>query len=539
MHRWRYRLGRRGELGYRTMNRAFALLVFLAALCCIGARDGTQVTWGTAPATITTITAIGQGGGLAQVGGTNFVGTVSDPPSAWVFLSGFPGPATPFTVTYNSSTSLYLTLASGSYSTGFYTIEIQGTDGQKIKDTSNFQITPDLTPATIFGSNLKAQYICNLATCSGSCTTGSGIVTIPDQSGNSNTLNLVSTTAPTIQQNDTRFSQPNVTTCVMTAGSSTSLGISALNVGGSPAAIYTFGAVDVTAATGTLQGLWNYFTTSGLNIGVTNISSVLEFTSTYLTTGSLTGIAPLLNPAILETGYNGTTAVSAVNNAVISSHAYANAVTNSQSFYVGQYNGTDFSSFVWPEIDIVNVVPTTTQALQMNQYYNATYGVTAFPGYLYNTGMLASTASTPIRIQNSAGLTNYYTSTAVALVNGSTSYACTNAGLVGTTSINSMDQTCVSTPPGTYDLAITNPDGRLKSYSGVVNVTSGTTAWTNFGTSVTEWYSAANVTCSASPCVSGSSGITSYFDQAALGNTPTQGVFADEPIWQSGVGDST
>jgi hypothetical protein len=244
--------------------------------------------------------------------------------------------------------------------------------------------------------------------------------------------------------------------------------------------------------------------------------------------------------AIPETGINGTTTTYSVNNAVSGSASSVLAPSSSQTFYIGVRNEvSQYGSFHWPEIDVVNVVPTSTQIAAMLQYYNDAYGVTLPPGFLYATPVAANTASAPLRIQNSAGRTNYYATTVVSLVSGSTTYTCTESAITGAGSVQSIDVTCPSTPAGTYDLYMQNPDGRSTTYSNAITVTSATNAWTNWGFEVIEWYSAGNITCSSSPCVSGSSTVTSYFDLSAMGQSPTQGTSADQPVWYSGVGDST
>jgi hypothetical protein len=482
---------------------------------------------------------IGTAGGLSQVSGGNFVGSASNPPKAWIFLSGYPGPATSMSVTYNSSSSLYMTLAGpGPYATGVYPVQIDDTDGRSVLDMGNLHITPEINPATEFGANLIFDYDCSLATCSGSCTTGSAIAAVPDQTSNGNTLNLVSATAPTIQQNDTRFSQPNVTTCVMSSANSTYLEQASLSLAGA-STLYVFGAVYVTNNPAAVQGIWDWSfgpMTAGVNY------SPSQLFIGFGQPGNITGINAYNMGAILV---NGATASGAqtmyVNNAVSGSGSYGgNAPASGHPFYIGErISGAGFGSFVWPRIFGVNVVPTATNRLHMAQFLNNEYGVTPDPGYLFNTGMAASTASTPLRVQNSAGLTNYYTGTTASLVSGANSYSCTNGGLVGASGTNSMDLVCPSTPVGTYDLDIINPDGNTHSYSGVVTVTAGNTPWTTFGENVTEQFDAAHVTCSASPCVSGSSGVTSHFDMSALGLLPTQSTFANEPTWHSGVGDAT
>lgn len=514
-----------------------ALLALLCAAPVPNGAQGTVINWGTPAPTVSVVEGIGTGGGTAAVSGANFVGSAANPPTSSLFLSGYPGPAMAMGVTYNTNASLALTLEAGVYEAGIYPFQIHDTDDQALLVRGEFTIGSELTPPVIFGVNLVLQGICAQATCTGGpCTTGSSIATVPDLSGSANPLNVVSATAPTIQQNDSRFSAPGVTTCVMSAANSTFLEQASLSIGGSPTALYVFGAFDVTA-TGATQVVWSH-NASNLVLQA-NATPVWNFLPPGVLVASPP--SPYLNPAIVEAGNNSVTSTAAVNNAIFASSAAANTIQNAKSFYVGfKTAASTYGSFVWPEIDVVNVLPTSTQAAQMAAYFNDTYGVTPLPGYSYNTGMAANTANAPLRIQNTPGLTNYYATTTVALVSGSTSYACTNAGLVGSSGVNSMDQLCASTPAGVYNLAITNPDRSAPvTYTNAVTVTSATTAWTNFGFSTLAWFSAANVTCSSSPCVSGSSGITSYFDQSAMGHTPTQSTFADEPIWHSGVGDAT
>ncbi len=520
------------------MKHARAIIVALATLCCLAPAPfggSVAVTWGTAAPFTTGMSDIGTAGGLSQVSGGNLVGSALNPPQAWIFLNGYPGPATSLSVTWNSSSSIYLTLSGpGPYAVGVYPVQILDPDGQTLVDLGNLHITAETTPATEFGANLVFDYDFSQSNCSGACTTGSSIVTTPDQTANGNTLTPPGN-APTIQLNDTHFSQPNVTTAVFVSSSSQSLERASLAIGASPAALYIFGVVYMTSGAAN-QGIWDWSIVP-FTFYVNNPTPVYTMQGIGTPTGAPT---PGSSCVIAMTGWNGTTANFTLNNALVKTAADANGPQTNEPFYVGyRVASASYGNFVTPRIFGVNIVPTATNMLHMAQYLNNKYGCTADPGFLYATPMKASTASAPLRVQNTNGLANYYTGTTANLVCGGTSYACTNAGIVGVSGVNSMDLSCASTPAGTCDLDIVNIDGNSHSYSNAVTVTSSTNAWTNFGFTTLIWLGADNVTCSAPTCLSGSSGITSYFDKAAMGQIPVQSTFANEPTWYSGVGDST
>lgn len=527
------------------MKRLVGWLALLAAILC-GAPASAQTPlrlqgqFSQTPS-ITSLGTIGVGGGLAVAVGTGFSGSSGDPPTGAIFLSGWPGVPTPLTVAWSSSTSLNLTLAAGTYTAGSYTIELIFPNGTTLVDIGALAITNTLTPLQIYAGCLIGDWPVSACTCSSTCTTGSAVVNCADTSGNAQDKNVPSSTAPTIKLSDPLFTQPNVTSLVGVQANSTSIKRSVFSFGdaGTAFGFWIGGNTIAAPAFALLEQYSPPSSAPNMNIAVNTTTGFTQIGwggNSAATTIDIIGLGTILASSYQNDGGMNYY----VNNAnpVFGTAPAAYSLDAGGVYMTADNNSSPTSAWSghWVEDWALNCVPTALQRSESAQYLNNIYGITAAPGFKQATVVAASTSNAPLRVLNS--LTNYSTGTNVFLVSGAVQNACTTQS---TTTSTWLDLLCPSLSAGSYDLLIENPDGRAATYPGAVTVTTATSDWTIFGLADVGSYIAlaANMTCSPSPCISGTSLCSAWTDGAALGNTLSQSTGANQVTWYSGVGDST
>lgn len=537
-------LGSRARRILRAVHVAAALGVSCTAASSARAQvaPSPQIATGfsTKP-TVTSVGVVGTNGGRSAILGTNFLQSSTDVPTIDVFLSGYPGTATHLTVAFLSSTSMTGTLAAGSYAAGSYTMVVTFPNSYALILPGAFTITTALTFAAIYGSCLVGDWPASVCTCSGTCITGSAVVTCPDTSGGGQDFNVLSPAAPTVKLNDPLFQQPNVTSLVMSHSGNSGLERATFTFTSGTAFGFYIGAYTTTAPAFTL--LAQYLPPSSAPNENINLAS-----GTGIVAAGWGGVAATTTAASLDAGtifgstYSNTPTVSMlVNNAVSASAAGpAGASVASGGLLALAHNHNAGSSTYDGHIAetlALACIPSTLQNTETSQTLNDTYGITIPPGFAQATTMPALTSNAPLRVRNS--LTNYAAATTASLVLGGTVSACTTQS---TSTTQWLDLLCPSLAAGTYDLLLENPDGQSITYPNTIAVTATTNYWSIFGLNAIGIYipQAANLTCTPSPCISGTSLCSAWLDLAALqGTTLAQSITADQPTWFSGVSDAT
>jgi hypothetical protein len=222
---------------------------------------------------------------------------------------------------------------------------------------------------------------------------------------------------------------------------------------------------------------------------------------------------------------NGTTSTSyiSVDNVPVISSSVSTALTvaSGEQVYIGVFanNAKGYAEIVWPEIIFLNTIPTTTQVTEYTQYLNDTYGVTTPPTVSYITPVSASTGAAPLRITGTGFLPN------VSVYIGT--YACTTTD--NTTTV--IDGYAPSIPAGTYDLTISNVDGRSITYNNFVTVTSAVSAWSIFGSNCVGWW--------GNQFTQSGGAVSAWLDLSGMGNNLIQATSTKQPTYHSGIGDGT
>jgi hypothetical protein len=484
----------------------------------VASTGGAGLYTGNPPPTVTGVTSVGVDGGSSTCNGTNFVAT----PTASVNINGTP---TSLNVTWISSTEIVeLLLVGGPYTAGNWNLTVTNPDGQSATAVGAFEITAESNPQTILGANLKGQWIASQAVVS-----GANVVSVPDNSGNSNNLSLVSATPPTQVLNDTRFGQ-SPTTIQMTAANSTYLACPSFAIGGS-GSCFIIGAVDYLGS-GTQECIAGFFPATMMAVYV---SAGNECGAYYVGFAYVTSPLMTAGPATFVGGnVPGTGAETSLNAGAVSTGGSTGSNTTTPApFVVGaMYNGTTynaFSSFAWPELLATNTPPTTAQILQLCQYFNDKYGVTQAPSFTSASPVPASTTGAALRVSGA----NFQPNVSVSLLMGSTVTPVT----VVSNSTTIADCTTPSMAAGTYDLIITNTDGRAATFTGVVIVEPATSnaavaAMNAFGLLAVGVYTGANATLGTG------GGVASWLDQSGMSNHLVQSTLAYQPAFYSGASDA-
>ena len=483
--------------------------------------DGVASTGGTgawtynAPPSVASVTSVGTSGGSATCDGANFVQT----PTASANINGTP---TNLTVTWVSSAELVeLLLTGGSYAVGHWDLTVTNPDGQSVTAPGVFVITSELTPETIFGANLIAWWQASNATSVGGVLTG-----VPDSTGNGNDLSVVSLVPPTIVDNDARFGEAPTT--ILMNGSTNFLQTADVPIGAGSTLAF-FGVVDLLSTSVGGGGEGTFITYSSDNNPKLLIQGSSPTNLEYIGPSNhgieTSGIQMLNAPATL---YGGATVVGgtvseavSINNStpVTYSASTATSIENNKVISVGFDGiGEGYLHFVWPELLIVNVVPTALQISQYVQSANDRFGVTAPPSVNYATPVPALTSNAPLRLNG----TGFMQGVTVTL--GSTA-SCTV--LSNTTTVVNVETPSLAA--GTYDLTIANMDGRSITYGNYVTVTAATSPWSLFGLSCVAWYDSTSF-------VESGGVVTQWTDLSGMGNHLVAGT---APAYHSGAGDPT
>lgn len=471
--------------------------------------------------TIVSCSNVATTGGTGTIGGTNFTSTDT-------ISVDINGTITPLITTYVSSTVLDWTLASGTYTAGTWTIAVEGGDGSTAS-APIFIITSVSNPQTIFGANLKAQWIA-----SNSVTAGGNIVSVPDSSGNSNALTLASVTPPTLVVADSRYLMSPDT--ILMNGTNNYLACVALSLG-TGGTLYVVGAVDMLTS-GTVQAIAAYNTPSQ-----TYIYANANHLNSYLYAGGSSAVTTLVNlfnaPATIVAGYSNTsgntTATAAVNNGTEADGSpYSYTIPNLLQLTLGaSYNGTSYTSyanFAWPEICVLNAKPSSMQSLQFAQYMNLTYGITNPPQVSGSSIVPAGVASAPLRLNGS----NFMTGVTVQIIVSGTPQSCTVTSSSGTI----IDCTTPSLSAGVYDVTVTNPDGRSKTFVNSITVV---TAGSGSGSAIVAWlmnnFGLSIVGLFFNSVTLNGSNVSAWLDLSGMANNMSQATSTAQPPWNAA--DST
>ena len=502
------------------MNRrllAAIALAFLTATCVFWSALAQPMPWGiqfpSSTITLGTIPALSSAGGSINISGVGFTPTTQiklcyspcgeEDGGTWLAVGK---------VTYTSSSLISLTTPA--LPAGTYDLLVDDIGGNRLLAPASLVVTATKTPSTIFGSDLRCQWIPS----STNVTLDAGaFISIADTSGNSNTLTVGAGYA-IYNPSSSTFSKglPSITL----PGSGSYIKNTAATIG-STGSLWFYGGV-YTSTGGSLNEIAFYHIPSiavnfQTNPGVTSagVNTAIPLSPSYV------GV-----PFTFVAGHNFFTTSawshvitvdnSSVSTAVAGGDANVSASTGFELDLGGDQTASSLS-YEFAEIGCIDRAPTATEEAELITYLNLTYGIDPPPVYLGATVAPAHT-STIARIGG-----NFFQPGVTVTAGG---------GMGSLTVLESgtkwIDVSIPSSAPGSYDLTITNPDGQtITQFDGLEVQTGLVSPMTIFGTLCIGWWQGNNITCSGT-CVS-DAGIASVFDQSWSSNTLTQSTGADQP----------
>lgn len=450
------------------------------------------------PPVITSATNVGTAGGSSSVVGTGFVNGCT----ASVTISGT---VTPLSVSFIDSAHLTVALAPGTYAAGTWMLTITNPNGQQDAEPV-FVITTVINPMTIFGATLRAQYI------AGQAVTSAGKVTsIPDNTGLGNTLTqATSANQPTYNASDPTYNGlPSVN---HSAASSQHMTAAALTLGGG-GKIYLYAGFK-TASSGSNQFLASY--DSGV-YGMAAIGSTgVPFTGvgTPASWGSsVSGIGSILVGGF-DVASGGVTYISIDNETPVTGAQGSVAPSTGRVLDIGALSASSsFYNGSWCEMGILSALPTSGQAIQLQQYMNLTYNIV--PPITFTASTNVSPAGGGIRI------------TGGGFLPGATLTGSAGMGAITVTKVTPtlIEATIPAATANQYDVSIINPDGQSLTVANGINVTTTADPMTIFGLLVQGWYENL-VTLNGST-------VAAWLDKSLLGRDYLQATSANQPVFNA------
>lgn len=386
---------------------------------------------------------------------------------------------------------------------------------------SLFHVSSQKTPQVIFGTHLRQELRFDDA-----ITNASGISEVPDRSGNSNIVTQTSASNEAqLNPNNPNFNHHK--TGSFTASGSQYLDMpSPMSMSGSQTGFYVFGAWSLTTKSGVglcyNDGSHNYSvqptnaaTTTSFQYGTSLItfSSIDTFGMGNIFSGGITSSQGTLS-------IDNVTAVTGSSSLSIPSTITAARIGTSCS--VDSFISGDIA-----EIDVVDVVPTTQQSLDMAQYLNNTFQPYTPPTISATTNVGADTSNTGFRFLAQNLLPGFTGSILV----GGTSYPLT------CDQIDTEHGECCSgvpsVPVGTSNtFTIVGADSNTTSWNDVPFVQPSTDPVSSEACGCAGWWQNSALAASGGSPNTGDK-ISELFDLSYNSNDATNATSSSQPVWNT------